>query len=368
MTAPIIIPVHAASRRYEVLIGTSLLPNAATYVAPYLPRGRTVIITDDVVAKLYLPAVATSLNNANIAYEVFTLPSGESHKTFANLSTMMSFLIDAGIERSDAIIALGGGVIGDMVGMAAALLRRGCAFVQMPTTLLAQVDSSVGGKTAVNMPQGKNLVGVFHQPALVLADTNTLTTLPPRELRAGYAEVMKYGLINDAAFFSWLEAHSAALLSGDTAARNHAIATSVRAKAAIVAQDETESGGVRELLNLGHTFGHALEAATGYSDALLHGEAVALGMRLAFDFSAQRGECPSDDAARVRAHLHANALPTSVRAITAATGAELVKHMLQDKKMRGGKLPFLLTRGIGKTYLARDVVLDDVVRFLDETD
>jgi 3-dehydroquinate synthase len=368
MTLPIVIPVHAASRHYEVLIGAGLLANAASYVKPLLPRSRTAIITDDVVAKLHLPAVAASLQSTNIAHDVFTLPHGEGQKTFTNLNAMMSFLIDAGIERSDAIIALGGGVIGDMVGMAAALLRRGCAFVQMPTTLLAQVDSSVGGKTAVNMPQGKNLVGVFHQPALVLADTYTLTTLPARELRAGYAEVIKYGLINDADFFHWLEAHGAALLNGDAPARDHAIATSVRAKAAIVARDETESTGVRELLNLGHTFGHALEAATGYSNALLHGEAIALGMRLAFDFSVRRGLCPSADALRVRAHLHASGLPTSVRAFTHADGAALVAHMLQDKKMRDGKLPFLLARGIGQTYLAHDVVLDDVVRFLDETD
>jgi 3-dehydroquinate synthase len=362
------IPVHTKSRQYEVRIGAGLLSNAAAHVRPLLPRGRTAIITDAVVAKLHLPAVAASLQNANIHYDVLTLPNGEGQKTFANLNSVMSFLIDAGIERSDAIIALGGGVIGDMVGMAAALLRRGCAFVQMPTTLLAQVDSSVGGKTAVNMPQGKNLVGVFHQPALVLADTSTLATLPARELRAGYAEVIKYGLINDAAFFKWLEAHGAALLSGDAAARSHGIATSVRAKAAIVAQDETESASVRELLNLGHTFGHALEAATGYSEALLHGEAVALGMRLAFDFSAQRGDCSKADAARVRAHVCASGLPTSVRSITAATGAALVQHMLQDKKMRDGKLPFLLARGIGQTYLAQDVVLNNVVRFLDETD
>ncbi len=368
MTAPVVIPVRTASRSYNVIIGTGLLANSATHVAPLLPRHRTAIITDDIVARLHLPAVTASLQQANIGFDVYTLPSGEAQKTFANLNEMMGFLINAGIERSDAIIALGGGVIGDMVGMAAALLRRGCAFVQMPTTLLAQVDSSVGGKTAVNMPQGKNLVGVFHQPALVLADTATLTTLPARELRAGYAEVIKYGLINDADFFSWLEQNGAALLSGDTKTRDYAIATSVRAKAAIVAQDETESAGVRELLNLGHTFGHALEAATGYSDALLHGEAVALGMRLAFDYSVRRGHCAAADAIRVRTHLQTSGLPTSVRTLTNESGAALVAHMLQDKKMRDGKLPFLLARGIGQTYLAHDVVLEDIIRFLDETD
>ncbi len=368
MTAPVVIPVHTASRSYDVIVGASLLTSAATYVAPLLPRKRTAIITDDIVAQLYLPAVTASLQAADIGFDVYILPSGETQKNVANLKDILSFLITAGIERSDAILALGGGVIGDMVGMAAALLRRGCAFVQMPTTLLAQVDSSVGGKTAVNMPQGKNLVGVFHQPALVLADTATLTTLPARELRAGYAEVIKYGLINDADFFGWLEQNGAALLSGDTTICKAAIATSVRAKAAIVAQDETEMAGLRELLNLGHTFGHALEAATGYSDALLHGEAVALGMRLAFDYSVRLGHCAVGDATRLRAHLHNSGLPTQVRAFTHDSGAVLVGHMLQDKKMRDGKLPFLLAHGIGHTYLAHDVVLDDVRRFLDETD
>jgi 3-dehydroquinate synthase len=368
MTAPVVIPVQTASRSYDVTIGANLLANAATHVAPLLPRQRTAIITDDIVSQLYLPIVTASLQTAGIGFDVFTMPSGEAQKTFANLNDMMGFLINAGIERSDAIIALGGGVIGDMAGMAAGLLRRGCAFVQMPTTLLAQVDSSVGGKTAVNMPQGKNLVGVFHQPALVLADTGTLTTLPARQLRAGYAEIIKYGLINDADFFRWLELHGAALLNGDTKARDAAIATSVRAKAAIVAKDETESAGLRELLNLGHTFGHALEAATGYSDTLLHGEAVALGMRLAFDYSVRRGHCTAADAARVRLHLHESGLPTQVRALTGDSGVTLVGHMLQDKKMRDGKLPFLLARGIGQTYLAHDVILDDITRFLDETD
>jgi 3-dehydroquinate synthase len=368
MSAPTIVPVHAASRSYEVMIGSALLPGIGSFVLPLLPRLRTAIITDSTVASLYLPTVAESLRNAGIHFDVHIIPCGEAAKNFSNLQAILSFLIECGIERSDAILALGGGVIGDIAGMAAALLRRGCAFVQIPTTLLAQVDSSVGGKTAVNMPQGKNLVGAFHQPRLVLADTDTLATLSPRELRAGYAEVIKYGLINDTAFFAWLENNGAKVLSGDTNARRHAIATSVRAKADIVARDETESAGVRELLNLGHTFGHALEAATGFSDALLHGEAVALGMRLAFDFSVWRGLCPASDAARVRTHLQSSGLPVALRSLTQDSGAALVKHMLQDKKMRDGKLPFLLTRGIGQTYLAPDVGLDDVVRFLDETD
>jgi 3-dehydroquinate synthase len=368
MSAPVIIPVHAASRSYEVMIGSGLLANTGSYVRSLLPRMRTAIITDDIVADHYLQIVTESLRSAGIGLYVHIIPSGEAQKNFSNLQAMLGFLIDSGIERSDAIIALGGGVIGDMAGMAAALLRRGTAFVQMPTTLLAQVDSSVGGKTAINMPQGKNLVGAFHQPKLVLADTDTLTTLSPRELRAGYAEVIKYGLINDAAFFGWLEGQGAMVLSGDGEARRHAIATSVRAKADIVARDETESAGVRELLNLGHTFGHALEAATGFSNKLLHGEAVALGMRLAFDYSVQQGLCPAADATRVRAHLQHSGLPVAIRSVTQDSGAALVQHMLQDKKMRDGKLPFLLARGIGQTYLARDVVLDDIMRFLDETD
>jgi 3-dehydroquinate synthase len=368
MTSPLRVPVQAASRHYEVLIGRDLLAQSAAHIAPFLPRRRTAIITDATVGRLHLPALAQALRAAGIDFATFTLPSGEAHKTFANLQAMLGFLLDEGIERSDALLALGGGVIGDMAGMAASLLRRGCPFVQIPTTLLAQVDSSVGGKTAVNMPQGKNLVGVFHQPCLVLADTDVLSTLPARELRAGYAEIIKYGLINDASFFRWLEAHGRDVLDQNGDARVQAIATSVRAKAAIVAQDETESAGIRELLNLGHTFGHALEAATGFSDQLLHGEAVALGMRLAFDFSVRQGHCPARDAEAVRAHLAASGLPVSVRAFTADTGAKLTDYMLQDKKMREGKLPFLLARGIGQTYLARDVAIGDVARFLDETD
>jgi 3-dehydroquinate synthase len=362
------IRVTAASRSYDVHVGSGLLADCAAHVHAWLPRQRTAIITDDSVAALYLPMVTQSLRAASIAYDVFTLPHGENQKTFANMHAMLGFLIECGIERSDAILALGGGVIGDMAGMAAALLRRGCPFVQMPTTLLSQVDSSVGGKTAVNMPQGKNLVGVFHQPCLVLADTDALDTLPPRALRAGYAEVIKYGLINDAGFFSWLEKHGAGVLTRNGDARRQAIATSVRAKAMIVAQDETESAGVRELLNLGHTFGHALEAATGFSDTLLHGEAVALGMRLAFDYSVRRGECPAADAARVRAHLEHSDLPTRLRAVTDATGAALAQHMAQDKKVRRGQLPFLLAHGIGQTYLAQDVAMDDIIAFLNETD
>jgi 3-dehydroquinate synthase len=256
-------------------------------------------------------------------------------------------------------------LIGDLAGFAAAIAKRGCAYVQVPTTLLAQVDSSVGGKTAINVPAGKNMVGAFHQPSAVLIDPGTLDTLPERQLRAGYAEVVKYGLIGDAAFFAWCEAQGEALIAGDVAARLHAIETGVRAKAQIVAEDELETSGRRALLNLGHTFGHALEAETGFSDRLLHGEAVALGMALAFRFSARRGLCPAEDAERVAAHLGRVKLPTSLAEIGIGGGAKLVAHMLHDKKMADGRLPFILTRGIGDAFVDKKVELGEVEAFLD---
>jgi 3-dehydroquinate synthase len=272
-----------------------------------------------------------------------------------------------GVERGDHVIALGGGVIGDLVGFAASILKRGCGFVQVPTTLLAQVDSSVGGKTAINTRAGKNLIGAFHQPAMVLIDPATLDTLPLRELRAGYAEVVKYGLIDDANFFAWCEANGERLLAGDAQARVKAISHSVGAKARIVAADERETTGTRALLNLGHTFGHALEAETGFSDRLLHGEGVAAGMALAFAYSARRGLCPAEHAARVAAHLRSVGLPDGLKAAgIAASGAQLVEHMRHDKKMDAGTLPFLLARGIGQTFLDASVDLADVAAFLDE--
>jgi 3-dehydroquinate synthase len=275
-------------------------------------------------------------------------------------------MLEHGIERGDHVIALGGGVIGDLVGFAAAILKRGCGFVQVPTTLLAQVDSSVGGKTAINSAAGKNLVGAFHQPSFVLIDPSTLDSLPLREVRAGYAEVVKYGLIDDAEFFAWCEANGTALLAGDPATRNYAIRHSVAAKAAIIAEDERETKGRRALLNLGHTFGHALEAETGFSDRLLHGEAVAAGLALAFRFSARQGLCSAEDATRVSTHLDAAGLPTTLAAAgVRADGATLVAHMAHDKKMEAGHLPFLLARGIGQSFLAKDVSLDQVAAFLD---
>ncbi|NQZ46815.1 MAG: 3-dehydroquinate synthase, partial [Erythrobacter sp.] len=259
-------------------------------------------------------------------------------------------------------------VVGDLTGFACAVLKRGCGFVQIPTTLLAQVDSSVGGKTAINVPAGKNLIGAFHQPALVLVDTDTLSTLPDREMRAGYAEVIKYGLLGDAEFFAWLEQNGARVLAREPEALTHAIATSIRAKARIVAEDERETSGVRALLNLGHTFGHALEAQTGFSDRLLHGEAVALGMVLAARYSARRGELSPGDAARAAQAIAASGLPSEISQLGMdCDGARLVDHMRHDKKMEGsGTLPFLLLKGIGAAYMARDVKLDDIAVFLDE--
>ena len=275
-------------------------------------------------------------------------------------------MLARGIQRSDTIVALGGGVIGDLVGFAASILKRGCRFIQIPTTLLAQVDSSVGGKTAINSKAGKNLIGAFYQPALVLIDPTVLDSLPERERRAGYAEVVKYGLINDFAFFEWCEANGTAVLNGDRAAQVYAIETSVRAKAAIVEADERETKDARALLNLGHTFGHALEAEYGFSDSLLHGEAVAAGMALAFRYSARIGLCPGQEAARVTAHLKSVGLPYDLAsARTKASGATLVAHMMHDKKMISGTLAFILAHGIGNAFVSRDVQLDDVAAFLD---
>lgn len=361
-----IITVDLAGKPYEVVVGADILQDALRWVRPFLPRQQTVIITDDTVARLHLPALSAALDAGSVTYRTLQLPAGEQTKTMAVLQQVLDFLIEAKIERSDAILAFGGGVIGDLVGFAASILRRGCNFIQIPTTLLAQVDSSVGGKTAVNVPQGKNLVGAFHQPRLVLADTAVLNTLPRREVLAGYAEVVKYGLINDPAFFEWCTQNGKALIAGDMAARRHAVEKSVQAKASIVMQDETETLGIRALLNLGHTFGHALEAETGYGDSLLHGEAVAVGMVLAFQFSALRGLCPPEQAHRVEQHFADLGMKTSLAEITNAPGERLVAHMLQDKKRQSGTLPFLLARGIGQTYLDKTVNLADIEAFLDK--
>lgn len=357
-----VIPVSLGARSYDVEIAPGALGAAGARLWRYARGGRLIVVTD---ANIVAAGIGIAAEGATV--ERIVLAPGEATKSWAVLEQLTDRLLELGVERSDHVVALGGGVIGDLVGFACAILKRGCGFVQVPTTLLAQVDSSVGGKTAINTRAGKNLIGAFHQPAHVLIDPDTLDTLPRRELGAGYAEVVKYGLIDDPAFFDWCEAHGGALLAGDRDARIHAIATSVAAKARIVAADERETTGTRALLNLGHTFGHALEAETGFGARLLHGEGVACGMALAFRFSARQGLCPPADAARVAAHLDAAGLPTTLRAAGAdASGEALVAHMLHDKKMAGGRLPFLLARGIGRTFLAGDVDLTDVAAFLDE--
>lgn len=359
------VTVSLGARSYPILIEAGLLARAAEHLAP-LARGRTMAIVTDTNVSPHLATLQTALSAAGVRSEAIVLPPGEGTKSWKHLAELCDRLLDLGIERGDHVVALGGGVIGDLVGFACAILKRGCGFVQVPTTLLAQVDSSVGGKTAINTRAGKNLIGAFHQPALVLIDPSVLDTLPLREVRAGYAEVVKYGLIDDSAFFAWCEAHGAALLAGDADARLYAIGHAVAAKARIVAADEHETNGTRALLNLGHTFGHALEAEAGFSQALIHGEGVAAGCALAFGFSAAQGLCDAQDAARVAAHWRSVGLPDGLAAAgIAATGARLVDHMRHDKKMAAGTLPFLLARGIGRTYLDRTVDLADVEAFLD---
>ena len=361
-----IISVDLADRPYAIHVQAGLLDNIAEFLAPHARGGRLLVITDDNVMRLVWPNVESNLLRANINTDVFVLPAGETGKSWGQLEKLTDWLLDHHVERSDHIIALGGGVVGDITGFAAHIVKRGCSFIQVPTTLLAQVDSSVGGKTAINSTAGKNLVGAFHQPSLVLIDPDVLASLRRRQLAAGFAEVVKYGLIDDADFFDWCDANLEAFFAGDAVSREYAIVHSVQSKARIVAADEKELTGTRALLNLGHTFGHALEADTGFSEKLLHGEAVAAGMALAFRYSARLGLCPADDAARLSAVLKRAGLPATLSAANVtADGAMLVQFMLHDKKMSGGTLPFLLARGIGETFLSRDVVLDDVAEFLD---
>jgi 3-dehydroquinate synthase len=357
--------VGLGTRSYDVVIEAGLLARAAEHLKP-LARGRVMAIVTDENVRPHLDVLRGALSEAGVESEAIVLPPGESTKSWAMLEHLTDRLLDLGIERGDHVIALGGGVIGDLAGFACSILKRGCGFVQVPTTLLAQVDSSVGGKTAINTRAGKNLIGAFHQPALVLIDPLVLETLPLRQVRAGYAEVVKYGLIDDADFFAWCEANGAALLAGDRALREHAIAYSVAAKARIVAEDERETKGRRALLNLGHTFGHALEAEAGFSDRLLHGEGVAAGMALAYAFSAASGLAAEADAARVAAHLRDVGLPDGLAAAgIAASGDALVAHMLHDKKMDAGTLPFLLAHGIGQSFVDSSVDLGKVAAFLD---
>ena len=362
-----VIPVDLAGRSYEVRVGCGLLADVAGQCGPLLRKSRVPVVTDGNVAKHWQETVDASLVAAGFEPRWLVLDPGESTKSWAVLELLVDWLLAEEVERGDHVLALGGGAIGDLVGFAAAVLKRGCGFVQLPTTLLAQVDSSVGGKTAINTRAGKNLVGAFHQPSLVLADLDTLDTLPPREMGAGYAEVIKYGILGDAAFFEWCEANGPAVLAGDRERQEYAVTESVAAKARIVAEDERETTGARALLNLGHTFGHALEAQTGFSERLLHGEGVALGMVLAARYSARRGYISDDDAARVTAAIDAAGLPSEVAALGLnCDGRALAAHMLHDKKMDAGTLPFVLLRGIGEAFLDKQVSLDDVAEFLDE--
>ena len=360
-----IVHVPLDTRAYDVRIGPGLIPRAGALIAPLLHRPRVAILTDDTVGPLHLDTLQGALSAQNIDSTALTLPAGEATKSWPHLTRTVEWMLSERIERRDILIALGGGVIGDLGGFAAAILRRGIRFVQIPTSLLAQVDSSVGGKTGINTSHGKNLVGAFHQPSLVLADVDVLATLTPRDFLAGYGEVVKYGMLGDADFFAWLEANGPALAAGDTAKRVEAVARSVQMKADIVVRDETEQGD-RALLNLGHTFGHALEACTGYSDRLLHGEGVAIGCALAFELSARLGLCPQEEPSRVRAHLSDMGMKVTLADIPGdlpdADG--LLDLMSQDKKVMDGKLRFILARSIGDSFVTSDVPRETVHQIL----
>ena len=363
-----IVRVELADRSYDIVIGPGILADAGSRVAPLIGRRPVVVVSDANVAVRHLGTLEAALDAAGLKRQpAIVLPPGEKTKDFAHLEQLLDELLGRGIERSTVLVALGGGVIGDLVGFAAAVALRGLDFIQVPTTLLSQVDSSVGGKTGINTRHGKNLVGAFHQPRLVLAVTTTLGTLDPRQVRAGYAEVAKYGLIDDPGFFEWLEDNGAAVCRLENESLVRAVTESCAAKAAIVGADERESG-QRALLNLGHTFGHALEAAVGFDDRLLHGEAVALGMVMAFDLSVRLGLCPAEDADRVRRHLGAVGLPTrlsEVAGVPSWNPAELLGHMARDKKVDQGRITFVLVRGIGQAFTARDIAGADVSAVLE---
>jgi len=359
--------VALAGREYEVRVERGLLANMAAECGSLLRKPRVPIVTDANVHRLWGGKVERVLADAGKEARWLIHEPGESAKSWEGLSRTVEWLLAEEVERGDHVVALGGGVIGDLTGFAAAMLKRGCGFIQLPTTLLAQVDSSVGGKTAINVAAGKNLVGAFHQPSLVLADTDVLATLPEREMRCGYAEVIKYGILGDAEFFAWCEANGGKVLAHEPVAVAQAVTRSVQAKARIVAADECETTGARALLNLGHTFGHALEAETGYSDRLLHGEAVALGMVLAARYSVRRGYLGQQDAERITAAISAADLPSELLALELdCSGETLTNHMLHDKKMDAGTLPFILLRGIGEAFLDRDVALSEVAAFLSD--
>jgi 3-dehydroquinate synthase len=363
------VTVGLGDRAYDIHVGENMLARAGDLLKPLAPKSGSnsvvPVVTDSHVAELHLPRLLDVLGKASISARSIVMAPGEVSKSFAGLEKLSGALLDMEIDRKGLVIALGGGVIGDLTGFAAGVLKRGVAFAQIPTTLLAQVDSSVGGKTAINAAQGKNLIGLFHQPRIVIADTALLATLPRRELLAGYAEVAKYGALGDVQFFEWLEVNGARALAGDEQAMVHAVAHSCRMKADIVARDERETGD-RALLNLGHTFGHALEAVTGFSDRLIHGEGVAIGMALAFKLSVKLGLCPGQDAERFTRHLKAVGLPSAISDIAGPRPGcgELVAAMAHDKKVTDGKLTFILLKGLGRAFVTRDVPLDAVKEVL----
>ena len=359
VSAPARLSVALGARSYDIVVGAGLLAEAGALLAPLLARRRLFVVSDRSVARLHLGTLKDALAAADIACDAVILPPGERSKRFRRFEALATRLLDLGLERGDTIAALGGGVVGDLAGFAAGVLHRGTGFVQLPTTLLAQVDSSVGGKTGIDTRHGKNLVGVFHQPRLVLADTAVLATLPRRQLLAGYAEIVKYALLGDAAFFAWLEAHGPQVVAAAGPERRRAVLKSCTAKAAIVAADEREAGR-RALLNLGHTFGHALEAAAGFGPGLLHGEAVAIGMAMAFALAAHLGLCPAGDARRATAHLAAMGLPVhpTGRALPTPDADLLLAHMARDKKVVDGRIALVLPRAIGDVFLTRQVAPD----------
>lgn len=361
------IEVALGERSYPILIDEGLLDRSAEQLSPLACNGRLLVVSDTTVWNALGARFKAALGQTRTV--PILVPPGEASKSWAGLQRVVEALLENHVERADQIIAIGGGVVGDLAGFAAAIVNRGCNFVQVPTTLLAQVDSSVGGKTAINVPAGKNLVGAFHQPSLVLIDPSLLDTLDDRQVRAGYAEIVKYALLGDGALFDWLERDGAAVLNGDVASRSHAIAAAVAGKARIIEEDEHETSGRRALLNLGHTFGHALEAETGFSDRLLHGEAVGLGCVLAFAFSEQRGMCSAADAQRVRAHFRSAGLPTTLAQLgLEGRGKQLAEHMRHDKKRAEGRTSFILVRAIGEAFVDKAVDLADVASFLDRAD
>ncbi|MWV27807.1 3-dehydroquinate synthase [Aurantiacibacter rhizosphaerae] len=362
-----VIGVELAGRGYDVQVGHGLLANAGELTEGFIRKDRVAAVADRNSHRAHGQQLEHALAAKGVSIDWFITQPGEGAKSWGVLEKLLDWLLERGVERGDHIFALGGGVVGDLTGFAAAVLKRGCGFVQIPTTLLAQVDSSVGGKTAINTAAGKNLVGAFHQPALVLADTGTLDTLPPREMGAGYAEVIKYGILGDRTFFEWCKENGAKVTARDPAALEYAVTQSVQAKARIVAEDERETTGTRALLNLGHTFGHALEAETGFSDALLHGEAVALGMVLAARYSARREYISLDNAARITAAIDKAGLRSEIASLgLECSGDQLAAHMLHDKKMDAGTLPFILLRGIGQAFVDKQVDMADIAAFLGE--